>query len=99
MDDFPEPETPVKIVSWRLGIWSVTSLRLFSRAPRMEMNSVMGLDPAKGGAHGTRPAAKNDCSGPALLCISRAAPLGGIRQREHVQAGEQQQEERRQRRV
>jgi hypothetical protein len=42
IDDFPEPDTPVKIVSLRLGIWSVTSLRLFSRAPRMEMNSVMG---------------------------------------------------------
>jgi hypothetical protein len=37
IDDFPEPDTPVKIVSLRLGIWSVTSLRLFSRAPRTSM--------------------------------------------------------------
>src|SRR5688572_23172145 len=39
-DDFPEPETPVKIVICRFGIRSVTSLRLFSRAPRISMNSV-----------------------------------------------------------
>src|SRR6185503_1439916 len=39
MDDFPEPETPVKIVICRLGTRSEMSFRLFSRAPRMSMNS------------------------------------------------------------
>src|SRR5215213_8712574 len=39
-DDFPEPETPVKIVISRLGIRRSTSLRLFSRAPRIWMYSV-----------------------------------------------------------
>ena len=32
-EDLPEPETPVKTVSRRLGISTLTSLRLFSRAP------------------------------------------------------------------
>src|SRR5687767_3706178 len=40
MDDFPEPETPVKMVIWRLGMRSDTSFRLFSRAPRISMNSL-----------------------------------------------------------
>src|SRR5262245_33984908 len=31
-DDLPEPETPVNTVSRRLGISTLTSLRLFSRA-------------------------------------------------------------------
>ena len=31
-------------VSLRLGIWSMTSLRLFSRAPQMEMNPVILQD-------------------------------------------------------
>src|SRR5258705_8284246 len=39
MDDFPEPETPVKIVICRLGTRSEMSFRLFSRAPRISMNS------------------------------------------------------------
>ena len=34
-DDLPEPDTPVKTVIRRLGMSSETSLRLFSRAPRM----------------------------------------------------------------
>ena len=41
IDDLPEPETPVKIVSFRFGMRSETSWRLFSRAPRILMNSVM----------------------------------------------------------
>jgi hypothetical protein len=40
IDDFPEPETPVKIVIRRFGIRSEMSLRLFSRAPRISMYSV-----------------------------------------------------------
>ena len=32
IDDFPEPETPVKTVILRLGMRSETSFRLFSRA-------------------------------------------------------------------
>src|SRR5438105_167186 len=39
MEDLPEPETPVKMVSWRLGMRSETSFRLFSRAPRISMYS------------------------------------------------------------
>src|SRR5687768_2768252 len=41
IDDLPEPDTPVKIVIFRLGIRSDTSFRLFSRAPRISMNSFM----------------------------------------------------------
>src|SRR5688572_8550518 len=33
MDDLPEPDTPVKMVIFRLGIFKLTFLRLFSRAP------------------------------------------------------------------
>src|SRR5579863_3836174 len=39
IDDLPEPETPVKIVILRLGIFSDMFLRLFSRAPRISMYS------------------------------------------------------------
>ena len=35
----PEPETPVKAVSRRFGISTLTSLRLFSRAPCTRMTS------------------------------------------------------------
>src|SRR3954453_12380082 len=35
----PEPETPVNTVSRRLGISTLTSLRLFSRAPRTRIMS------------------------------------------------------------
>ncbi len=42
IDDFPDPDTPVKIVISRFGIRSEMSLRLFSRAPRSSMYSVMG---------------------------------------------------------
>jgi len=40
IDDFPEPETPVKTVSFLLGIFRLTFFRLFSLAPRISMNSV-----------------------------------------------------------
>ena len=33
----PEPETPVKTTSCRFGMSRLTSLRLFSRAPRIPM--------------------------------------------------------------
>src|SRR5882672_7802791 len=39
IDDFPEPESPVKIVICRLGTRREMSFRLFSRAPRISMNS------------------------------------------------------------
>jgi hypothetical protein len=38
-EDFPDPETPVKTVSRRLGRSSETSLRLFSLAPRTSITS------------------------------------------------------------
>src|SRR3954465_12251507 len=43
IDDLPEPETPVKIVICRFGMRRVMFLRLFSRAPRISMNSVMSV--------------------------------------------------------
>src|SRR5712675_2186078 len=39
IDDFPEPETPVKIVILRLGMRSETFFKLFSLAPRISMYS------------------------------------------------------------
>lgn len=36
-EDFPEPDTPVKTVSRRLGMSTETSRRLFARAPRTSM--------------------------------------------------------------
>src|SRR3954447_1873759 len=36
---FPEPETPVKTVSLRFGSSTLTSLRLFSRAPCTRITS------------------------------------------------------------
>src|SRR5687768_8721241 len=38
-DDLPEPETPVNTVSRRLGSSTLTSLRLFSRAPWTRIRS------------------------------------------------------------
>ncbi|UUZ84659.1 hypothetical protein LJK88_14000 [Paenibacillus sp. P26] len=37
IDDLPEPDTPVKTVSFRFGTRSVISFKLFSRAPLMTM--------------------------------------------------------------
>src|ERR1051326_3323626 len=42
-DDLPEPETPVTTVSRLCGIASDTSLRLWTRAPRMKMDSSKGV--------------------------------------------------------
>ena len=39
-DDFPEPETPVTTVICLLGILRLRSLRLFSVAPLMTMESL-----------------------------------------------------------
>src|SRR5512134_3483201 len=39
MDDFPEPETPVKMVILRFGMRSETFFKLFSLAPRISMYS------------------------------------------------------------
>jgi hypothetical protein len=38
-EDFPDPETPVKTVSRRLGMSTETAARLFSRAPRTSIMS------------------------------------------------------------
>src|SRR6185436_8493473 len=38
-DDLPDPDTPVKTVSRRLGMSTLTSLRLFSRAPWTRIRS------------------------------------------------------------
>src|SRR5262245_11733451 len=39
IDDFPEPETPVKIVILRFGMRRETLFKLFSRAPRISIYS------------------------------------------------------------
>src|SRR5260221_371703 len=39
IEDFPEPDTPVNMIMLRLGSRSETSLRLFSRAPRISIYS------------------------------------------------------------
>ena len=52
-DDFPDPETPVKTTSWRFGMSTEMSLRLFSRAPRTAMTSCgLGWPPLIGRAPG-----------------------------------------------
>jgi hypothetical protein len=38
-DDLPDPDTPVNTVSRRFGISTLTSLRLFSRAPWTRIRS------------------------------------------------------------
>src|SRR6476659_7833594 len=35
----PDPDTPVNTVKRRFGIWTLTSLRLFTRAPRTLIRS------------------------------------------------------------
>jgi len=37
----PDPDTPVNTVSWRFGISTLTSLRLFTRAPCTRIRSWM----------------------------------------------------------
>src|SRR5215217_2863562 len=39
IDDLPEPDTPVKMVIFRLGIRNETFFKLFSRAPRISIYS------------------------------------------------------------
>lgn len=39
IEDLPDPDTPVKIVIFRLGMRKDTPLRLFSLAPEMTMCS------------------------------------------------------------
>ena len=39
IDDLPEPETPVKIVIFRLGMRKETLFKLFSLAPEIRMNA------------------------------------------------------------
>src|SRR5258705_14081 len=56
IEDLPEPDTPVKMVILRFGIRSEMSLRLFSRAPRISMNSSTlhlskALPPTRGTGH------------------------------------------------
>src|SRR5262245_14237281 len=43
-EDLPEPETPVNTVSRRLGSSTLTSLRLFSRAPWTRIRSCLPAD-------------------------------------------------------
>src|SRR5258708_33587206 len=56
IEDLPEPDTPVKMVILRFGMRSEMSLRLFSRAPRIAMNSSTlhlskALPPTRGTGH------------------------------------------------
>src|SRR5262245_37933948 len=85
-DDLPDPETPVNTVSRRLGISTLTSLRLFSRAPWTRIEPWLSAE----------------CCLEETMLVSaaaRRAALGCIGQHEQVPAAEEQQEERRQRRV
>jgi len=43
-DDLPDPETPVNTVSRRLGISTLTSFRLFSRAPWTRIRSWLSAE-------------------------------------------------------
>src|SRR4029077_14994185 len=88
----PEPETPVNTVSRRFGIATLTSLRLFSRAPCTRIRSWLSagcwLEEA---IFAILSACASSVGG------SPAAPPGGIRPHEQVEAGEQEQGEREQR--
>ena len=63
-DDLPEPETPVKTVSRRLGMSRSTPWRLLARAPRTRMapqgDDATSPQPA---AFLTRAAIRSSCSG------------------------------------
>src|SRR4051812_12495748 len=61
----PEPETPVNAVSRRFGISTVTSLRLFSRAPCTRIRSWLSATCAAG-----------DC-GSVLVAVVIGSPLSG----------------------
>src|SRR5687767_9468029 len=106
----PEPETPVNTVSRRFGSSTLTSLRLFTRAPCTRIRSwrsatcsadgcvpffvaLLIVSPMVGRSRQLAAA-----SFP-VRAASPAAPLGGIRQCEQIQTGQQQQCERQQRHV
>ena len=63
-DDLPDPETPVNTVSRRLGISTLTSFRLFSRAPWTRIRSWLSLPDARSAALGLR--RDEACGVPAL---------------------------------
>src|SRR5215510_6562523 len=94
-DDLPDPETPVNTVSRRLGIATLTSLRLFSRAPWTRIRSWLSAGCCLVEAMFALMSSSLDGLG--RVAPSPAAPPDGIRQHEQVQAGEQEQDERKQR--
>ena len=63
-DDLPEPETPVNTVSRRLGNSTLTSFKLFDRAPRTRIRSwvsaACGLEAAM---HGIMAPSARTCEG------------------------------------
>src|SRR5262245_43307270 len=119
-DDLPDPETPVNTVSRRLGISTLTSFRLFTRAPCTRIRSWLSaecrLEEAMFALTFMSGCGCVGSCGCVIVCgcvwclrlrvgaarslgMSHAAPLGGIRQHEQVQTGEQEQGERGQRQV
>src|SRR5688500_3699354 len=92
-DDLPDPETPVNTVSRRLGISTLTSFRLFSRAPwtriRSWLSAVCRVEEAFLATIWRRPTDHLVIS--SSVGGMRAAPPGGIRQREQVQTAEHEQ--------
>ena len=62
-DDLPDPETPVNTVSRRLGISTLTSFRLFTRAPWTRIRSWLSAG----------------CLEEAMFAMISAGPLVAIR--------------------
>src|SRR6187431_536498 len=90
-DDFPDPEMPVKTVSRRFGISTLTSLRLFSRAPWTRIRSCRS-------AAGTPSPLLAGWRDEAMVAIVSSNPVNGppsvlivvlcfIHQRERLQRG------------
>src|SRR5687767_10099537 len=98
----PDPETPVNTVSLRFGISTLTSLRLFTRAPCTRIRSWRSATCSAGDVVPARVAVVigSPCGGRGGWSArgSGASP-GDVRQGEHVQAGEHLQEQRQQRQV
>src|SRR5215469_549184 len=81
-DDLPDPETPVNTVSRRLGIATLTSFRLFTRAPWTRIRSWLSagcwLEEAMFAI------ISSSIDGWWRVGPPPAAPLGGIRQHEQI---------------
>src|SRR5262245_48090157 len=72
-DDLPEPETPVNTVSRRLGISTLTSFRLFTRAPWTRIRSWLSASIRRSFGMGVPLFCRVEIQGDAVDAVTKAS--------------------------